>query len=78
MGFSSQTAVRLSGSFAIPKGQHLWQVNLQLPTGFRVDPNFPQETQAKETRNRLRGGQQVAEIGGNERAVPTTCCICEA
>jgi hypothetical protein len=34
-----QTGVRLSGSFALPKGRHPWQANLQLRTGFCVDPN---------------------------------------
>ncbi len=63
--------VRLSGSFTLPKGQHPWQVNLRLRTGFRVDPNFPQETQAQETRNRPSGGLHFAEIGGNVRAVPS-------
>ncbi len=35
-----------------------------------VRSDFPKGTLEKETRNCLPGGQQVAENGGNERAVP--------
>ena len=41
--------------------------------GDSVRSSFTQETRGKETSTCPRGGQQVADNGGNERAVPTPC-----
>jgi len=38
---NAQQAIRLSRSFALPKGQHPSQCNPELRTGFCVDPFFP-------------------------------------
>ena len=37
---AARRVFRLSGSFALPKGRHPWQANLQLRTGFCVDPKM--------------------------------------
>ena len=84
VGFSSQAAVRLSGSFALPKGQHPWQCNLQLRTGFRVDPFFAPQTAPRRAQQERKHSRRFSSVEfsegnageGNAKAPPRRSAFC--